>query len=303
LGVYATLTGSRNADPSGFELLLNSPADIHLVQRPPWWNLQRLLYIVASLIAFLAAAAVWISQLRRQVVQRTRSLEREHARREHAERERALEIERSRIARDLHDDLGASLTEIRVLASTGLRLKQPQTRAPTLFHSITEKACNLITALDVIVWAVDPKANSLQSLADYLSGYAAEYLANSNLLCRFKIPVPLPVAILDGQVRHELFLAVKETLHNAVRHSRATEVEFHLDVIENAIEISIVDNGCGFAVSDATADGHGLRNIPERLARLGGECRMESRPGAGTRVTIHLPLPQPEAEMDGYSSL
>jgi signal transduction histidine kinase len=111
---------------------------------------------------------------------------------------------------------------------------------------------------------------------------------SANIACRFKIPVALPSTILDGQVRHDVFLAVKETLHNVVRHSRATEVEFHLEVVENGIRIVIVDNGQGF--DPDAADGHGLKNIPERLARMGGHCRVESQPGTGTRVTIHIPI-------------
>ncbi len=290
-GVYATPDRSQNRDLAAFELLLNSPADIQLLHRPPWWNLRRLLFIVAALLAVLAAAALWITQLRRKVEQRTVLLEREHTRRERAERERALEFERSRIARDLHDDLGSSLTEIRVMASTGLRAQVADARSSTLFHSISQKAHNLVSALDVIVWAVDPEANSLQSLADYLSSYAGDYLASAGISSRFRIPVALPVATLDGRTRHELFLAVKETLHNIVQHSRASEVEFHLHLEKRVLEINIIDNGCGFDLDAVTEAGHGLKNIPERLARLGGSGELKSRPGAGTTVRICLALP------------
>lgn len=289
-GVYAIQGGGKNDELSAFELLLNSAADIRLIERPPWWTLRRLLYIVATLIAVLTAAAIWINQLQRQVAHRTRLLEREHARREHAERERALELERSRIARDLHDDLGSSLTEIHVMASAGLRMKDMESKSPPLFNAITEKARSLIAALDVIVWAVDPEANSLQSLADYLSGYADEYLAHSGIACRFKIPASLPSVTLDGRIRHDLFLAVKETLHNVVRHSQATEVEFQLTVGEGAIDISISDNGAGFKV-EGMKDGHGLKNISGRLNKIGGRCQMESLAGVGTKVSISLPLP------------
>ena len=291
-GVYATMDDERNGDLAGFELLLNSADDIRLLERPPWWTLRRLFYIVASLVAVLAVAAIWISQLRRQVALRTEQLEREHERRERAEREHAVEMERSRIARDLHDDLGSSLTEIRVLASTGLRQPGTDARTPTLFQSITEKARSLVSALDVIVWAVDPEANSLQSLADYLSSYAEDYLTAANISCRFKIPVSLPSATLDGQVRHDVFLAVKETLHNVIRHSGATEVEFQLDATADSIRIVVADDGQGFDPADATRDGHGLKNIPGRLAAMGGQCRVESQPGAGTRVSIQIPIPR-----------
>ena len=295
-GTYAILDGEPNDLHSAFEVLLNSAADIRLIARPPWWNLRRLLIIVAALLTVLLAAAVWIKLLRRQVEQRTVLLEREHARRERAERERALEFERARIARDLHDDLGSSLSEIRVMASTGQRLKNADTKAPSIFQGITETAQSLIAALDVIVWAVDPEANSLESLADYLSGYATEYLAKSNIACRFKIPMSLPAVPLDGRVRHDLFLAVKETLHNVVRHSGAAHVEFRLTTGADAMTIEISDDGCGFDLGSARMNGHGLKNIAERVAHGGGNCTIESQPGSGTTVRIQLPLPEGGSE-------
>jgi signal transduction histidine kinase len=148
----------------------------------------------------------------------------------------------------------------------------------------------------VIVWAVDPEANSLQSLADYLGGFAADYLATANIACRFKIPVSLPNVTLDGRTRHDLFLAVKEALHNIVRHSSATEAEFHLRAGEQTLEIEIRDNGCGFDTNDFTVGGHGLKNIPERLAKIGGTCQLESRAGQGTIVGIRLPLSRLKTE-------
>jgi signal transduction histidine kinase len=294
-GVYALREGEGHAGPAAFALLLNSRADLQLLARPPWWTLRRLLLIVAALVAVLTGAAIWIKQLRKLVEQRTALLEREHARREHAERERAVESERARIAQDLHDDLGSSLSEIRVLASNGQRLPAADPRSPSLFQGITEKARSLIAALDVIVWAVDPEANSLQSLADYLAGYTTEYLATSHIICRFKIPVSLPSASLDGRARHDLFLAVKETLHNVVRHSGATQVEFQLATPAERVRIVIVDDGCGFDLEAARAKGHGLKNISERLIRSGGSCTIQSRPGAGTSVCIELQLGGPPA--------
>ena len=135
----------------------------------------------------------------------------------------------------------------------------------------------------------------MQSLADYLTGFTREYLAHSSISCRFKVPVSFPDARLNGQVRHELVMVVKETLNNIVRHAEATEVEFQMSVPKDALEISIADNGKGFDL-EAEAAGHGLRNRSARLGKLGGSCRVESRAGSGTLVKIQLPLPNAAAD-------
>jgi signal transduction histidine kinase len=270
-------------------LLLNAPGDVAVISEPSWWTLQRLLSAVGMLLVTLTLAGIWITQLRRQVAQRTVQLQREIRERERAERQHALEAERSRIARDLHDDLGSSLTEINVLASTGQRPRSGNGAPAALFKAIADKARRLIEALDVIVWAVDPEDNSLQSLADYLSGYTRDYLSNSSTACRFKIPVTLPNATLDGETRHELLMVVKETLNNIVRHSHATEVEFQLGVTRDVLEIRIDDNGKGFD-PNSEAGGHGLKNCSVRLTKIGGSCHIESRAGLGTTVRVQLPL-------------
>jgi signal transduction histidine kinase len=278
-------------------MLLNSPADVTVLARPSWWTLQRLLSVVGALLVSLAVAAAWIALLRRKVEQRTSQLQHEIRERERAERQHAIEAERSRIARDLHDDLGSSLTEIGVLASTGQR-QVLEDGTPALFRAIASKARGLIAALDVIVWAVDPEDNSLQSLADYVSGFVADFLSHSSIPCRFNVPVALPDVTLDGQVRHGLLMAVKESLNNVVRHAEATEVEFRLAVLDDTLEIIIADNGKGFDMA-GERDGHGLKNLPARLTKAGGSCRVESSRGKGTTVTIRLPMSVPTTMANG----
>ncbi len=288
-GVYVERGRNQGPNPGAesFDLLVNSPADIAVLSQPSRWTLQRLLIVVGILLVVLAFTAIWITQLRRLVEQRTIQLQREIHERERIERQHALEAERSRIARDLHDDLGSSLTEISVLASTGQRPGPGETSHPKLFHSIAGKARSLIAALDVIVWAVDPEDNSLQSLGDYLTGYAEEFFSQTNISCRFKVPVAFPNINLDGRVRHDLLMAVKETLNNVVRHAEATEVEFCMAVAGGDLEIGIADNGKGFK---SAGSGHGLKNLSARLLKLGGACVIESSLGGGTRVKIRLPL-------------
>jgi signal transduction histidine kinase len=277
----------QRAEAQAFALLLNSPDDIVIRSQPSWWTLQRLMILIGGLLVVLVFAAAWIKQLRRLVEQRTNQLRVEIHERERIEHQHALEAERSRIARDLHDDLGSSLTEISVLASTGQRPSLAEGSHTGLFRSIAGKARQLISALDVIVWAVDPEDNSLQSFADYVTGHTEDFFSNTDIACRFKVPVSFPPVTLEGRVRHDLLMAVKEALNNIVRHAEATEVEFHMAVAEGRLAIDIADNGKGF---EPGTGGHGLKNLPARLVKLGGTCVVESRVGGGTTVRIRLPL-------------
>jgi signal transduction histidine kinase len=288
-GVYSGRGRVQNQIPEAetFELLLNSPADVAVVSQPSWWTLPRLLILVGGLLLILTFAAVWINQLHRLVEQRTGQLRNEIHEREKIEQQHALEAERSRIARDLHDDLGASLTEISVLASTGQRPKLDENNHANLFQAIAGKARKLIAALDVIVWAVDPEDNSLQSFADYVTSYAEDFFSPTNISCRFKVPVTFSQMALDGRIRHDLLMVVKEAFNNIVRHAEATEVELRM-AEESGLAIDIADNGKGFAGDDGV--GHGLKNLPARLTKLGGTCIVESRIGGGTTVKIRLPL-------------
>ncbi len=302
---YADLANLRNG--SHFELLVNGPGDVMLLSQPSWWTLQRLLSAVGVLLLTLALAGVWISMLRRQVTQRTLLLKHEIRARERVEHEHALEAERSRIARDLHDDLGSRLTEINFLASTS-QLSHSPDETHTTFKAISERARALVNALDVIVWAVNPEDNSLQSLADYLCSYTREYLTHSSILCRFKVPIACPNLIVEGQVRHEIFMVVKEALNNIVRHAEATEVKFQMTIGDD-LEIAIIDNGKGFD-SARMSDGHGVKNCAVRLEKIGGCCQVESLPGTGTTVRIKIPVPcltvsriDDENTVMGYSSI
>jgi signal transduction histidine kinase len=291
-GVYAAHGGDRMMGRviDSFELLLNSPADIRVLARPSWWTLRRLLAIVGVLAAVLVVAAVWIGLLRRQVEQRTVQLRDEIQVRERAEHQRAVEEERSRIARDLHDDLGSSLTEISLLADAGGGFPPTLERASGRFRSIADKARALVNALDVIVWLVNPSKDSLPFLIGYLGSYAEEFLSASGIGCRLRIPMDLPPLPLSADVRHSLFLAVKEALNNIARHSRATEVVVEMTLKEGDLGIILTDNGRGFDAAHP-AQGNGLSNLQERLAGMGGRCEISSHPQSGTVIALSVRLP------------
>ena len=236
-GIYVGNGGNRTTgtEVANFELLLNTAANIRVLARPPFWTLPRLLTWWARCWACWVLALVWIRLLHHRVRQRTAQLEKEMHEREQAEHQRALAQERARIARDLHDDLGSSLTEITMLATTGPGPNLPADEATERMGTIAGKSRTLVNALDEIVWAVDPARDTLASVARYLASYAEEYLAGLKIACRVHIPNSFPDQAVSGEVRHHLFLAVKEALNNAVRHGGATEIGFHVRVLADQL--------------------------------------------------------------------
>ncbi len=295
-GVYAP-QGAENLDGtvSGLELWLSGPEGIHVLSTPPWWNLRRVLVLAGILAALLLGVLAWNKQLQRKVQSRGRQLEIEIRNRQRAEMEHATEAERARIARDLHDELGTALTEVSLLSSASLGDGEGGMKYQERFRVIAEKARDLVANLDVIVWAVNPKHNSLQSLADYLESYTRELLSASGMVYRCRIPIDCGSVALGGAARHSLLLAIKESLNNVIRHAAATEVELEMRHGGDHLEIVIADNGRGFDWSEVRRRS-GLTNIQERMENLGGACHIESRPGKGTQVQLSVPLPSAEQD-------
>jgi signal transduction histidine kinase len=274
-------------------------AEISFVVFPFFW--QTLWFqITGSLAGGLAlAAGVWGVSRRR--VRRKMEL---------LEQQRALERERARIARDIHDDLGASLTRITLLSQSVRGEVQALAPAAREVDAIYETARNLTRSMDEIVWAVNPKHDSLDSLVTYLGRFAQAFLSSAGLRCRLDLPLTLPPCRLTSEVRHNVFLAFKEALNNVVKHARATEVRISMEIRSDeegladpslaGFTLVVTDNGRGFDFSagaetqDATAEarlatGNGIYNMRKRLEEIGGVCEWTTAPGEGARVRFVLP--------------
>lgn len=212
------------------------------------------------------------------------------------EQQHAIERDRARIAKDIHDDIGAGLTQITLL--TELARRQPDQTANHL-ERITDSARTLTKAMDEIVWAVDPQHDTFDGLMDYISAYAEDFLRVAGIRCRMELPLALPPMRVDAELRYNLFLALKETLNNIVKHARATEVWIRLTLAEKSFTLSVEDNGQGLlagaeaaAATGRISSGSGLGNLDKRLATVGGRCDVQSTPGQGTRVAMIIPAPQ-----------
>jgi signal transduction histidine kinase/ligand-binding sensor domain-containing protein len=219
---------------------------------------------------------------------------------ERIERQRAVERERARIAKDIHDDLGASLTRITLLSQSARSELDQAPEAAADVDRIYRTARELTRAMDEIVWAVNPKHDTLDSLATYLGKFAQDFLAAAHVRCRLDVPMQLPAWPLSAEVRHNLFLAFKEALNNAVRHANASEVRVSLDIAPTSFVLSVEDEGCGFVPDTNGASrpqdsvrfgaGNGLANMSQRLAEIGGRCDIQSVRGEGTKVTLFVPV-------------
>jgi ligand-binding sensor domain-containing protein/signal transduction histidine kinase len=206
------------------------------------------------------------------------------------DRARLVERERLRIARDLHDDLGGGLTEINMTSALAQDPNLTMQDARQYFHEISGCSIEMVRALDEIVWAVNPKNDDLNSLISYFCQYAERFLQAVPMSCRFQIPAHLPATPLNAEQRHNLFLAFKESLHNAAKHSNASSLQLHIQVDGEVLRMVVEDDGSGFVEQAIHGRGDGLRNMRERLGQVGGRFEIDSRLGRGTRIVFVLPL-------------
>jgi len=216
-----------------------------------------------------------------------------HRRVERLEMQLSVEKERARIAQDIHDGVGANLTEIAWLAEVA----EHDAGKPEEVRAQTRKICSTaratVQSFDEIVWAVLPENDTLTSLVEYLGRRVDEMFDNTATRCRFTAPPELPDIVVPAEVRHSFYLACKEALHNANQHAAATEVRVQIVVEEETLRVDIEDNGCGFDPSASRPQGNGLRNMRQRYQDLGGRFTLDSRPGEGTRISMSIPLAHP----------
>lgn len=215
------------------------------------------------------------------------------------EQERLLEQERTRIAQDLHDIMGAKLCRISFLSEHTRRNDTVSPEVREQISAISDDSREVLQSLDEIVWAVNPQNDSLEHLVSYIAQHAREYFRRTGIECELIIPGKIPTQPLSAQSRHHLFLSVDESLTNILKHSQATQVKIEMVCRGPEFEIAISDNGVGIdpnsdRLAGSTASsgfGNGLRNMRQRVAQLGGRCLVESRPGKGTTIRFVLSFP------------
>jgi signal transduction histidine kinase/ligand-binding sensor domain-containing protein len=242
-----------------------------------WWS--RMLSL-ATLTAGLVGVVRYLSY--RRLLARLRT----------AEQQAALERERARIARDIHDDLGNRLTKVMLLSGLAVRDRDSADRTAAHVEQISSTVRQATDALDEIVWAINPQNDTLPHLVNYLGQFAVEFLRTANIRCRADLPDHPPHEPVPADVRHNLFLIMKESLNNIVRHAAATEVSLRVGVDDGSVTLIVEDNGRGFEEESLRDGANGLRNMRQRCGEIGGELQITSTPGKGTKVMLKVRRPR-----------
>lgn len=238
-----------------------------------WWFYAGLSCVVGGLLALI-------------VLWRVRELRRFHD----LERANALMEQRKRIARDIHDELGASLTRILQLSGKAAGNLPGTETSRSRTERIASLAEETLDHIGEIVWANNPKYDHLEDLVAYLREYAATFLKDVPVVATLDFPDSIPALPVGGMIRRHLLMLLKEALQNLLRHATAKHVCVRLSLHGCTLELEVGDDGCGFDVPEAQDRGNGLANMCERTAELSGVIDVCSEPGHGTTIRVRLPL-------------
>jgi two-component sensor histidine kinase len=262
-GSYRFLVRAINSEGAVSE----RPASIAFVILPPVW-LRWWFQLLAAAVA--VSTIYWLHHYRV-----TRLLE--------------LERVRTRIATDLHDDIGSSLSQIAILSEVANRHVDPA--HPHLAEPLTDIAGisrELVDSMSDIVWAIDPERDHLDDLVHRMRRFASDVLSPRDIRLGFQAPAGEQDLQMGADLRRQIFLIFKETVHNVLRHSGATEVSIDFQVEHGWLYVKVADNGRGFDIV-RDYDGHGLRSMRERAQNVGGGVEIQST-SAGTTVSLQVPV-------------
>lgn len=252
-----------------------TPIALRITILPPFWGTWWF-RAIALLLMFVAVGGtiryVEMRKLKRHI--------------EQLESERRLERERARISRDMHDEVGATLTQIVILSEVAKQQASPSSEPGGPVDHIAEKSREVIDSIGEIIWAINPNNDSIEDLVAYLRQFTMQYFRGSSIVCRFTSPESLAPVPLSAEARRNVFLVCKEAMHNVMKHSGATELVLSIRQYQLSLEILIEDNGKGLAQSEATRFGNGLKNMERRMEEIGGSFVIDSGPGRGTRITL-----------------
>ena len=260
-------------------------ATLAITVEPPFWRKPG--FIITSILVLLGLLAGTIYQV--SIAKLKRELRFLH-------QKELIERERARIARDLHDELGANLTQVTLLGEMAGADKDQPAEVEEHARQICETARETTHALDEIVWAVNPDNDTLEGLVNYACKYAQDYFALAGLSYRAELPADLPATSILPEVRHNVFLAFKEAVNNVVKHAQATSARVRLQLEPERFipERALEDNGRGLGDISAKQLHNGMKNMRKRLNDVRGQFEIGPGADGGTTVQLIVPIGRPK---------
>lgn len=202
------------------------------------------------------------------------------------ENEKNLIEERNRIASDMHDDVGAGLSRIRYITSS---LKDKKEINETDIDKIVSLSDESVEKMNEIIWALNQGNQQLDELVYYIRSQCSEMVSNAGLLFHFDLPENIPATILNWKDCRNIYLLIKESVNNAIKHAGATSIIIECSVTDQ-LYISVIDNGIGFNPDEVKAHSNGLRNYKIRVQKLNAEYKLITAPGEGTKLVFSIPI-------------
>jgi signal transduction histidine kinase len=267
----------RAATANGVDARKNIILDF--VIQPPFWKTTWFILVTSFfLITVFILVVRYVSQ---------RNLKEKLLR---LEKEQAVEKERNRISRDMHDDLGSGLTKIAILSEVVKKQIHEPEKAREQLENISHSSRELVDNLQDIIWVLNPKNDTLESLAAYIREYGLKFYEPFGTELQFDYPEKFTGVKLSEETRRNIFLVIKETFNNIARHAWCNRVMVSIHQKARGVEISITDDGKGFDIGQVRAFGNGLTNMKNRIEQVGGTFCIESQIGQGTRTILVIPV-------------
>jgi signal transduction histidine kinase len=269
--------------------LASTPATVSFKILPPIW----LRWWFITIGAFVVALAVYgFARYRYQRIKAVLEAQ-EALRRSREERFAELERVRRRIATDLHDDIGASLSQIAILSELALGDADTRPETANTLGRIATTSRELVESMGDIVWAINPRRDRVGDLLQRMRHFASDTFTGKNIEFSFRAPDAGRDLALATDVRREVLLIFKEAVNNIARHARCSHADIDVRIEHDGLVVQVADDGQGLSPSSGRGDGHGLRSMQERATRLNGCLNVDTSPGGGTRLMLRVPWRRP----------
>jgi len=255
-----------------------STASMNIVITPPYWQTLpfRILFVVTCLLMVAGIIVAIVRRRYRKIL-------------EYHERQREIEKVRARISKDIHDDLGAGLSKIKILTELMSDKAIGNKYVETGIKSISDTSSSLVENMRDLVWMLNPGNTTLDNLVARIREYSSDYLGEFPVEYISNIPEAIPEMQITPEAYRHIFSIVKECLQNSIKHSHANEIRSDIEITETDMVIAISDNGKGFEPSGREG-GNGLRNMQFRAEATGGKLELWSAPGKGTIIKILIAI-------------